>query len=350
MRITSLAAGSGDAFVVEWGNPPRALLIDSGRKGCYQAVLKPFISGMVGKGLKRFELAIATHIDEDHMEGFIEWFEDGVSGPAPIADFWFNGKPHVAANKNQLLVASVRQAEALSEVLMRSAASWNLHFNRGPVVAESSGPFPAINLPGGMRVTVLGPGPDELSRLSDHWNEKVSEFGLIKEILTAAEKKEPAELPLDIPGWAGSWKRADVGASNLSSIVCLLECNDKAALFTGDADPTVVVSAWRRLGKERGKSTRLDFLKLNHHGSKRNCSPDLISALKPARVLISSDGSYYGHPEKEALATVVHYAPKVELIFNYDNKFSRPWLDCGQQKRWDFTARVGKSGLVDVAL
>lgn len=122
MRITSLAAGSGDAFIVEWGNPTKALLIDAGRKGCYQNALRPFVLGMVGKGLKRFELAIASHLDEDHMAGFIGWFEDQSLRLASISDFWFNGTPHVKARINPL-VASVGQAEQLSKILTKSSVN-----------------------------------------------------------------------------------------------------------------------------------------------------------------------------------------------------------------------------------
>ena len=154
-------------------------------------------------------------------------------------------------------------------------------------------------------------------------------------------------MPVQVDKWAATpWKHENVGPTNVSSITCLIEHDGKSALFTGDADPVVVIEAWKRLEKERGKM-RLDLLKLNHHGSRKNCSPALLQTLRPKRVLISSDGSYYGHPEKEALSYVIKHVPGVELIFNYDNEYSQPWTDVAAQSKWGYTAKAaGAIGVV----
>lgn len=348
MRIVSLPAGSGDAFFVIWGNPERCLIIDAGRSGCYADSIKPLLQDKAKAGLQKIELALATHIDEDHMEGFIALVSD-TNRPLEISDFWFNGTPHVEAINNTI-VASVTQAEHLSQCLLKNKFPWNNAFGKNAIVTSNTKDFPFFDLAGGMRITILGPGPGELSTLAKHWQNAVKKQTLLAEILLEAKKKSPATLPLRIDQWSNTWTHDDVGPANLSSIVCLLEYKGKSALFTGDADPTIVVSAWKRLAKERGQAPKLNLLKLNHHGSKKNCSPELISLLRPKHVLISSDGSIYGHPEKEALATIIKQSEGVELIFNYDNEYSRPWLDNAEKKRWGFTSRAGENGKVEIVL
>jgi beta-lactamase superfamily II metal-dependent hydrolase len=347
MNILSLPAGSGDCFVVTWGSPKRALLIDGGRSGCYSGFLRPRLEELASERVRQLELAIVTHIDEDHMEGLIKWAETDASAPVTIKEIWFNGRPQLPTAEGR--IRSVQQGDALSEVLREGSWPWNERFSGKAVLAPKGRRFPSFALPGAMRVTVLAPGPDELRELATHWNREVARPRLLAEI--TSRKKPPAPARLEVGDWADTrWTHDDVGATNLSSIVCLLEHGGKSALFTGDADPTVVLAAWQRLEKERRSKVQLDLLKLNHHGSHKNCSPALLQRLRPGKVLVSSDGSIYGHPEKEALAYAIKHSPGVELIFNYDNEYSRPWLNKRQHLKWKFSARAGNELGVDIRL
>ena len=130
----------------------------------------------------------------------------------------------------------------------------------------------------------------------------------------------------------------------------LIEHEGRAAVLTGDAYPSVVIEGWRRLTAGRGKAPNVDLLKLSHHGSHTNTSPSLLSTLKPKRVLISTDGSGYGHPHAETLAWAIKAIKGVELVFNHDNEYSQPWASSAQQPSAGFSVRLGGAAGVDVEL
>ncbi len=71
---------------------------------------------------------------------------------------------------------------------------------------------------------------------------------------------------------------------------------------------------------------KLDAYKLSHHGSKKNNSSDLLRRVSCSTYLISTDGSYSGHPDAEALARVlVDGGSNPLLIFNASTKFTTRW-------------------------
>jgi hypothetical protein len=57
--------------------------------------------------------------------------------------------------------------------------------------------------------------------------------------------------------------------------------------------------------------------------------------------LVSSDDSTYGHPHAQTLARAVRELNGVELLFNCDNEYSRPWGQTAARPRSGFKVRVG---------
>jgi hypothetical protein len=235
------------------------------------------------------------------MQGLIEWAENPGAVAPTFKDFWFNGKPQLP--QPRLTIESVERVETSSGLLAEKSLPWNKAFEGKAVASAPTGHLTTVKLAGDMKVTVLGPGPTEMSELAKRRNREVAqEFGLLRELLAmpeasvASNKQPPAPTPLEIDTWAAMpWQHKDVGATNLSSITLLLEHGGRSALFTGDADPVVVTQAWQRPEDERGGKLRLHLLRLNHHGSRNNTSPELMRALRPQQVLVSSDGSCCGH-------------------------------------------------------
>ena len=79
---------------------------------------------------------------------------------------------------------------------------------------------------------------------------------------------------------------------NNASVVLLLESRTFRALLTGDAEAPVE----RRL-LERGMLSRVDVLKVGHHGSDSSSLPAMLAVLRPAVALISCGvDNEYGHP------------------------------------------------------
>ena len=87
------------------------------------------------------------------------------------------------------------------------------------------------------------------------------------------------------------------GDINNASVVVLLRSGSFSALLTGDAEaPVEAMLAERRL------LSRVDVLKVGHHGSHSSSSPPLLSATRPRDALISVGvGNDYGHPHQVTL-------------------------------------------------
>jgi beta-lactamase superfamily II metal-dependent hydrolase len=93
---------------------------------------------------------------------------------------------------------------------------------------------------------------------------------------------------------AGSLPEGDI---NNASVVSLVRSGGFSALLTGDAELPV-----EALLAERGLLTRVDVLKVGHHGSHSSTSPALLSATNPAVALISAGvDNDYGHPHQVTL-------------------------------------------------
>ena len=134
--------------------------------------------------------------------------------------------------------------------------------------------------------------------------------------------------------------KADTGAPNGSSIAFLAEFEGKAALLAADAHPTVLVQSVRKLLRERrSEKLRIDALKLPHHGSGKNLNVDLLKLLDCPRYLVSSDGSTFHHPDREAIARVIKYGGSERtLYFNYRSEFNDVWARKDLQAKYGYAA------------
>lgn len=326
MEIRALNARFGDSILVLWGRPKRALLIDGGVGKTYGESIQPTLAELRSQGVKTLEALIVTHLDRDHIGGIADVIRRRHQHQVGIRDVWFNGERHLPAGVPR--PRSVAQAEALGALLLGQGLPWNAAFSGGAIRTRSRGPLPRIDLPGGLTVTVLSPNLAQLKRLAALWPEALAETSdhqRLPRARGASPKRPPASEPIDLNSLVKERFSEDSSVANGSSLALLLEHKGRAALMAGDAYPSVVAAAWRRLSRERSGVVALDLLKLSHHGSSTNTSPQLLALLKPKKLLISTDGSGYGHPHAETLAWAVKEIPDVELLFNYSNEYSLPW-------------------------
>ncbi len=98
------------------------------------------------------------------------------------------------------------------------------------------------------------------------------------------------------------------GDINNASVVGLLRSGGFTALLTGDAEMPV-----EALLAERGLLTRIDVLKVGHHGSHSSTGPALLDATRPGDALISAGiGNGYGHPHQVTLENL-HKVPGLRV-------------------------------------
>lgn len=95
--------------------------------------------------------------------------------------------------------------------------------------------------------------------------------------------------------------------SNNNGVVTLLRYNDFKAIFMADVDNGV-----SDLISQNSKVQNVNYIKVNHHGSKNGLSEKLIEATKPGLAVISVGAkNSYGHPTKEILDLLEKYNARV---------------------------------------
>ena len=109
----------------------------------------------------------------------------------------------------------------------------------------------------------------------------------------------------------------DCSASNGSSISFVLETKRKRLLFLGDSHSETVVASLRALYGEEKAPYIFDAVKLSHHGSYNNNSPELFSLIVSDKWLISTNGDKYNHPDMPTLAHIITSGVNNQLYFNY---------------------------------
>ncbi len=89
----------------------------------------------------------------------------------------------------------------------------------------------------------------------------------------------------------------DLGSLNDNSVVCRLDFQDVAFLFTGDAE----TAAEERLLK-RDVNLAADILKAGHHGSRTSTTQSFLDAVSPTYAVIQAgEDNRYGHPHDAVL-------------------------------------------------
>jgi hypothetical protein len=330
------------------------MLIDAGPAPAYGGIARR----LHALEARTVDVLVMTHVDADHIEGTILAANDSDLGLS-IGQVWYNGAPHLA---NEL---GAVHGEILGMLIAELAIPWNTTFHGAAVRAPDSSRLTPRELPGGLRVTVLAPDGASLRRLRDVWWETCKEAGIATGSIAdalAALRSKPALSPehaylarpavKNIRDLARARSGSDTSVPNASSIVLLVEYGETRILLTGDATPSVLVPAVRRLLAERGLSSLpLTALKMPHHGSAKNITAELVRWLPARHYLFSTDGGYFNHPDETAVATVLEYGPAdLELVFNYDTPRTRVWEDDRLQDSYGYQARYPDEGAAGIEL
>ena len=309
--LEALQAFQGDSLLLYAGD--KLCLIDGGPSRTWETSLRPRLEQLraarvPGGGPLRIDLAMVSHIDDDHINGFtdfggamVELADDSQPQPYEVGGLWHNAFDDVLGNRASELpaapgpvVASVGQGRVLRDQAIRLGWARNEPFG-GLVVAPREVPF------GDAKLTVVAPAAPALADLDAKWEEVLA--------------KQAAGAHVS--------EYADRSVFNLSSIVVLAEAGGRSMLLCGDARGDHVLSGLESAGKlPAGGTLALDILKLPHHGSIRNVETDFFTRL-PARHYVISANGRDGNPETATLEAIA--ASRADNAFtihltNHDGK------------------------------
>ncbi len=373
--VRMLPARQGDALWIEYGKEGdrHRILIDGGFRRTLDAV-RPTIEEIAETSpTKRceFALGVVSHIDADHIEGFIEL----LAGKYPVSfgDMWFNGRRHLESEAlvkfDPAETLAGKHGLFLDQVLDLGRTPWNQAFEREAVVVPSGdAPLPCIELPGDMWLTLFSPTPAKLRDLARRWDREVRKAGLdgasFDQIRAAMDRLHYSteglmdrtlrrEKPVGTPDIAELLKVADgvdESPANGSSIAFLAEFEGRSCFFMADAHPDALIES---IDRHVGKDGRLSVgaVKLSHHGSGNNVTDALLRRIDSSVFLIStSGGGGHYHPDREAIARLIagswreEREQKIHLLFNYKSPFTTVWDDQEWKDRYNYEVYYADSG------
>ncbi len=339
--LEALQAFNGDSLLVHAGtaDEPVLVLVDGGPEETWSDSLRPRLDELraerPGDGALAIDLAMISHIDDDHIAGMLALAADLIAQqdePSPlsyeVATLWHNSFDDVlddpeAVRKAALEVLSQPVGgDARADELRRAGRAvvasveegrdlrvrakelhWGINepFD-GPVVLPTAG-VRTITL-GPLKLTVVCPHQRQLDRLQKEWDEWLAAH---KEVVEGAA-----------PAAAAKAKR-DGSPFNLSSIVVHAECGGKTMLLTGDARDDHILSGLDEAGIAKDGKTHVDILKLPHHGSIRNMRPAFFERITADHYVISANGSD-GNPDRETLDLLAAARPDDDFVLHLTNR------------------------------
>jgi glyoxylase-like metal-dependent hydrolase (beta-lactamase superfamily II) len=344
--LEALQAFHGDCLLLHGGtaDAPVLVLVDGGPSRTWETSLRPRLEQLrrerAGDGPLTIDLAMVSHIDDDHVNGMVDFAGELVtqkldSRPLSyeVRTLWHNSFDDVLGNDaDDLRTAAVevlsqpvgdRRADEIRAAGLAICASvgqgrdlrdqarqlgWGVNepFD-GPVALPKEG-VRTITL-GDVALTVVGPHAEQLERLHDAWDEWL--------------KEHPKAVAGD---GAATAAYADNSPYNLSSIVVLAECSGKRMLLTGDARGDHILANLEAAGLAEGGTTAVDILKLPHHGSIRNLEPEFFERVTARHYVISADGRH-GNPETETLETIVAAREDDDFTIHLTNRTGKDDLE-----------------------
>lgn len=302
-KLHAVQAAFGDCLLLEYGDAaqPRFVLIDGGPIRTYQTHLKPAVQRLITQR-GQLELAVLSHVDNDHVVGLLDLFSDlqmrAQAGQRHLAvkALWHNAfsqtigreldesilrdVPDLSAWAPDLAdpLDVVARGIAEGDHLQRGATALGVPINPGfanGVVVTGAGPAQSLD---GLDIKIVGPSTKALEKLRKQWQAWL-------------ERQRDRDLA---PG-------RDQSVPNLSSIMLLAESAGARALLAGDGRGDEIVDGLRASGSwQTGDTFQVDLLKLPHHGSARNATPEFFRTIRADRYLICADGTN-GNPDPPTL-------------------------------------------------
>ncbi len=302
--LEALQAEKGDSLILHFGkvDAPRFIIIDGGPDTVYENALKPRLEQLREKFKNTndekldLEMVMVSHIDDDHINGILQWFEELEEDELPynIRTLWFNSfddaignlnkelKSHLAAlttksapESSRPVVASVNQGRNLRKVTDKIGIGFNDGF-LGLVMAPDNAEDAVLKVGANLKFHVLCPSRKRLENLGKEWELKIKKM------------KDKAKVAAF----------SDRSIANLSSIVVLAEFSGKRMLLTGDARGDDILFGLENAGLLKDGKIHVDLLKFPHHGSNRNMNGKFLQKVTADHYVISANGEH-DNPDPE---------------------------------------------------
>jgi ribonuclease BN (tRNA processing enzyme) len=305
LKLIVVQAEFGDCFLLQSsdGSNLISILIDGGPSHTYEKNLKPTLDTVLAR--KNLDLVMLSHIDNDHVVGLLDLFEaikrkkeSGASKVLKVSGLWHNSFSHLIrsnSNANRLMrnlfssnqffaigndntelpalsaLKGISEGRDLTNLAQKLNIPINSQFGGDLIVTKEDKVIKLKNL----KFHILGPTQKNLEKLRKIWDSWVRSHTQV-----GVTSKDYEDLQI-----------LDASITNLSSLMFMVESEEKKLLFTGDGlgrDVLEVLSEKKMLNSE-GR-LHVDILKVPHHGSERNVSVQFFDTITADVYIISANG------------------------------------------------------------
>jgi len=376
MNVTVFPAYNGDCLFIE--TDLSTILIDGGYVDTYKKFIKPKLAELKERG-KTISHVIVTHIDSDHISGIVKLIEENKNNDLiEIESFWhnsfniirnlddglsFKGKPISELAINYVLKEDIQttvkdisavQGSTLASLLKKYNHNWNTAFKNNLVSTDSEIEIVSKD----MTFKILSPDNNVLKELKTYWKREIFKKGfssdedlvefnedafeyilsLEKQKKRLAKKNISSSALKDIDGLLAEDFWEDDTPTNGSSIAFIIENGGHKLLFLADSHPSIIAKSLRKLYQEADFPVKFDLIKIAHHGSKYNTSPELLSLIDSENYIFSTNGLAHEHPDKETIARIISRPSDFNrtLYFNYELEILNDFKDQNLMDKYNF--------------
>lgn len=394
MIFKTFKSGIGDCIflLLKEDETQFSIMIDCGSYKVNKAI-KQFVKDELGLII---DLLIITHIDNDHIIGVRDMLtESGLSVKKIVFNCYQRKGDSGVRKLNQiqkerfadiekeigLIVGDIVEQDVAAPDAMKGVAAtilanpdlkrvWGKNYTvRGDSIA--------LNEWG--KITFLSPTMDELEALDKEfrhvlfdelnvdktmgtWKDKENMFEILLRYTMLHYPPEDDALEKDVQGMLTLEDRLKKAAaqpvdtrkitpSNQASLAFVWEKDDRRILMLGDANPDVIVKGIMNHYKGRVLPVLFDAIKVSHHGSHFNTTPELMRYID-SRHFFFTGGVKEKRPSEEAVGRIVlEPLPKGinqrTLHFNYSNTLVEELRkDKDLQNKYNFRIDTKKNEMV----
>lgn len=323
-----LKVGDADAILIRHFVKDEAyiVLIDAGNASA-SSLIKEHVRKYFGTTY--IDLAICTHPDSDHKDGFFDLLLDE---EIQVGEFWLTD-PACYLDEQDIQRYRNRY-NAINAVRKIWNKSTDDSINLIDLAVKKCGEKNVKNISDGVRhpkLPITCMGPTDRYYL-ENVKQMVQDYNVIpyddssKDAYDEAFKIDDGEIRSVIDGIE------DPSPYNASSLILLYEPGDgKRILFAGDANTT---SLQMMLDKYKWLRN-VDMLKAPHHGSQRNLNTKIIDALAPKKTYVSAAGN-----KKHPSGRLLYWLAKYGDVYSTHSANKYVHWTCG-----DIPTRVGETKL-----
>lgn len=313
MIIKVLPALAGDCIeILSKKTVPRFIVIDGGMgKKCKTILKDDFHKWVADNG--PVDLAILTHVDNDHIDGFISLLADSSFDKNMLKEVWFNYGKRIEKNVTEMSETRLFIPERSSLTSSKQGRKFcGLLREKGiPMIAPITSGM--VKEYGALRIEVISPSEKCLAEYVNSDEYSLCDKGK-DEILTASRKRDYNKSVEELIN--KKFDENGVTKVNASSIAVLVSDERSKILCLADAKSTLIESELRRRGYNERNPLEIDCLKVSHHGSAYSTGDSLLGIIKCNNYIISTN--WQGLPSKECLARIaVNSREPVTFWCNY---------------------------------